>query len=55
MPTITPLDPDSPAGKAATEALGDAVASVTVSVAARRAAAKSKAGKRRPVAAKDAA
>lgn len=54
MPTITALDPDSPAGKAATEALGDAVASVAVAVAARRAG-KAKGGKPARAASKDAA
>lgn len=37
---IVPLDPDSPAGKAAAEALSQALAEILVAVEQRRAAAK---------------
>ncbi|MGW1059312.1 hypothetical protein [Micromonospora rubida] len=42
-PLVTPLDPDSPEGQAATEALSEVLADIWVAILRRRAAAKQQA------------
>ncbi|MDG4798949.1 hypothetical protein [Micromonospora sp. WMMD980] len=40
VPKVAPIDPDSPAGRAATEALSQALAEIQVAIWRRKAAAK---------------